>query len=448
MTKILGPEGMSSRLRDPVVWAQIYSASVFVSGPISAGLVVWSLTPRLQGFYYTFGSLVAVLTLFEFGGGAAIAQILGFLGDDRLEKPGIGDRGRDKESDAARIYTVGALWNRAAVAAFVVLVGIGGFLIVIRPNVDRVDEIFLPWSAFVLISAIQALLVPSLAVLQARQYLSEYWFNRFVFHWAYTVLLWALLLGGLGLWSLAGAAGAGFAWSVGFLAMNRRRIAISSPRRLKPQLLADTFRRTVWPLQWRLGLSWFSVTFTLTWLTSLAMLHSGPVAAGQTGLTVALGLVIFAFNTNWLTPIEPKLAQMAGSRDIARLRNTFRKSFWRASVLAGSLAAAAVLAVVVVLHLYPAFSDRILPAHDVLLLILGVLSVGAIRNMGSYCRAHCVDPCAVPLAVGSAAVILAGTILGSLGTSWVAGSYAVGMTCIALPWSTAAFWGTWIESRQ
>ena len=113
-------------------------------------------------------------------------------------------------------------------------------------------------------------------------------------------MLWTFLLSGLGLWSLAGAAGAGLSWSVGFLLINRRRIAMSAPRRPKPRLLADTFRYTVWPLQWRLGLSWFSVTFTLTWLTTLAMLHSGPLAAGQTGLTVALGLVILAFNTNWL----------------------------------------------------------------------------------------------------------------------------------------------------
>jgi hypothetical protein len=409
---------------------------------------VLSLTPKFQGFYYTFGSLIAVLTLFEFGAGAAVAQILGFLGDGGTTRPGGGDEAQDKRPDAARIYRVGVLWNRAAVAAFVILVGIGGFLLVVRPNVDRLPEIVVPWSAFVALSSVQALLVPALAVLQARQYLRDYWFNRFVFHWAYTVVLWSFLLGGLGLWSLAGAAGAGFGWSVGFLVINRRRIAMSVPQRLEPRLLADTFRFKVWPLQWRLGLSWFSVTFTLTWLTSLAMLHSGPLAAGQTGLTVALGLVILAFSTNWLAPIEPKFAKMAGMRDIARLRNEFRERFWRASIVAGSLALAAVCGVVVIRHLYPAFSDRILPPLDVLLLVVGVLSVGAVRNMGSYCRAHCVDPCAVPLAVGSAGVILAGTILGGIATSWVAGTYAIGMTCIVLPWSTAAFRRVWIESSE
>lgn len=431
---------MRGRELGAVGWAHVYTISVFTSGPVTAVLVVMLLTPSGQGLYYTLGSLVASLALFEFGSATATAQLLG---------SGIRERGRCPRSssggnDRMAVYDVGLRWNRASTVVFVATMGLGGAWL-LRSSATADHTVLLPWFSLLIVSAAQSLLAPRFALLQANQQLALYWLNRVAFHWAYTVTLWSSLLAGLQLWSLAGASSIGLVWSLLFLFWSRRFLTVGPRGNIGRSGLWRTFRQRVWPLQWRLGLSWFSVTFALAWLTPITMHHDGALDAGRMGLTVTLSLVIFAFGTNWLAPDEPRFARLVASGDELSFRVEFTRRYWLALASAAAIAGTAVTFIALARRWYPPFEDRILAPFDATVLLVGVLTVVAVRNLGSYCRAHCVDPTAIPLALGSAFALAAAALLGTKGTLWVTMGYSLGMTGLALPCSLLRFKKLWIQ---
>ena len=415
-----------------VALAQAYSVSVFATGPVTATLVVMLLTPVGQGFYYTFGSLVAALALFEFGSGAALSQLLG-AGKDGPPSARYGLKA---------VYSAGLLWNRSAVAAFIVVGSVGGSWLLVQ-SAESGGPVLFPWFGFLVLSAAQGLLAPKFAVLQANQELARYWLNRVAFHWIYSVALWVSLTSGFGLWSLVAAASAGLVWSSAFLAVNRRFLALSGTADSAVIPRWKVFRSRLWPLQWRLGVGWFSVTFALAWLTPIAMFHSGALAAAQMGLTAVLALVIFAFGTNWLGPDEPHFARLVASGDTVEFDREYRARFVKALAATAALAGLAITGIALARWIFPSMVNRVLPPGDSAVLLLGVLTVVAIRNLGTYCRAHCTDPTAVPLAVGSLGALSCAGLLGGRGTIWIASGYCVGMTCIALPFALRGFLALW-----
>jgi hypothetical protein len=178
------------------------------------------------------------------------------------------------------------------------------------------------------------------------------------------------------------------------------------------------------------------------------MFHGGPGSAAKTGLTVSLALVILAFGTNWVVPNEPRFASQVSVGEHQAVRDEFRLVFYLSVLATTATVAVTVVGIALVIRAFPAMALRLLPPWEALILLSGVIGAVAIRNMSAYCRAFCVDPTAVPLAVGGGVVLLLGATVGVLGTGALAASYAVGIWGVALPWSGGVFVKIWRSTAQ
>jgi len=119
--------------RSEVDWAVFYgllaSGWQFLSAPITAVLIRRYLAPEVQGFHYTFGSLLALRSFVELGLYVAILNIA----SDGWALLGLDAEGRivGHPDALSRLVSLGrsmSKWYAVASAFFVIGVGVGGYI--------------------------------------------------------------------------------------------------------------------------------------------------------------------------------------------------------------------------------------------------------------------------------------------------------------------------------
>jgi O-antigen/teichoic acid export membrane protein len=264
-------------------------------GPLTVALIATKLSPDLQGYYYTFGSVANVQFILEAGLSQTIIQFVSH------EWPGLmmnatgvfnGDEG-----SKLRLVRLGRLhfgWNMiSAVLLCVVLVGAGELLFpggVLPPTEWRA-----PWIAFCLTVVMNFFISPTWALLQGCNQVSEYWLFRMIQQLVNGATLCAALAAGAGLWSLSIAGGMNLIWAMLFL---RTRYPDFHRNFLTTGAHAPSWRTDIWPVQWRVALSWIASYITTQLFAPIVFRLSGPVDAGRVGMTSTIGLILLALSTN------------------------------------------------------------------------------------------------------------------------------------------------------
>jgi O-antigen/teichoic acid export membrane protein len=184
---------------------------------------------------------------------------------------------------------------------------------------------------------------------------------------------------------------------------------IFSERPSGPQL---AWRADILPMQWRVALSWLSGYFTFYLFTPVLFHWSGPVAAGQMGMTWALISVLTGVVSSWIAPKAPTFGILIAQRRFDELD----RMFWHLSAVVAVFAcagAATIFTAVYVLNaLGQPFATRLLPPKETGYLLLGTVMLCASLPMSTYLRAHKREPL---LAVSLASGLITGTSIVLLG---------------------------------
>jgi len=225
-------------------------------------------------------------------------------------------------------------------------------------------------------------------------------------------LSWTAMLTHHGLFSPAMVLlGQGFVASL--LLLSRRKLLVPLLRKQVAQL-GISWRREVWPFQWKIAISWLCDYFIFQLFTPVLFAFRGPEEAGKMGLSMSVVLQLSAMMLAWMTTKAAPFGSLIAKKDTPELDRMFFRSLRQSISLFVGAAALVMMGVLAAPYILPKISRRIEDWPIFLLLLLTALSSHVVQSEAIYLRAHKCEPflvqsVVIALCTAASVVVLAKT---------------------------------------
>lgn len=411
----------------------------FLAGPVSVVLIGTYFSPEMQGYYYTFASLVALQSFFELGFHIVIIN----CSSHEWARLALDAAGRIRGDAAAlsRIVALGRLlfaWYGVLALLFAVGVGFGGAWFLARNDSAAVLWRH-PWAWLAVVSAGLLWTLPFVALLEGCGQIAAVNRNRVVQAATSNLAVWTCILAGGGLWAAVAASAARLAWDLILLAVRYRRFFAAFLR--PPAGPSFLWRTELWPMQWRLALGGLFNYFAFSLFTPVLFSYHGPTAAGQMGMTWQLVTMLQAAALAWVQTRAPLFGRLVAKGDFRELDRVFFRLTWISLLVVVSGAVAVWLGVWGLYLIQFRFAARLLEPLPSALFLLAIVFYHVPCCQTFYLRAHKRE-WLLPVSVVSSlliggAVWWFGRLYGAQGMAW---SYLFIVMGVILPWQTTIWW--------
>lgn len=383
-------------------FAVLWRAWMLITGPVTLLLIARFVTPDVQGYYYTFASLVALQSFVELG----LFTVILNAASHEWAGLTLDGEGRLAGDPGARSRLVGLgrwvfRWYAAASAVFAVLVGsVGVYFFSALPASGVSWQA--PWCALVALTALQLWALPFNTLLEGCGQAAEvnrYRFSQAVFG---NLALWAALALGGGLWAAVVWAAAGLSRDLVLLFGRYARFleAFLSP----PAGPTVCWRSEIWPLQWRVAISGLVHYLAFMLFTPVMFRYHGAAAAGRMGMTLAAVFGVQSVAQALVQARAPRFGVCVARREFAELDRQFARVSAAALGIqvVGNLAVFALI--LTLAHAGLAAADRLLAPTPAAVLLIGSILHMATGCLTAYLRAHRREPVVVLNLVSGVAI--------------------------------------------
>ena len=427
----------------PVFFGILLKIWSLATAPIALLLIARFFSPVLQGYYYTFSTLLALQVFVELGLGTVLVQFASH--EWSLLRLDPGGKISGDEAALSRLTSLAQLamkWYLAGALVVVVVVGCGGYFFFTHSGGHDIAWRG-PWFVLCLFSGVTVCLVPVWSLLEGCNQVSSLYKFRFFQGVFSNLFLWSAIALGLKLWVPVIASAATLAAGILFIA---RRYAVFFKTLLlhKPQGDVITWRKDIFPMQWKIALSWASGYFSYSLFVPVLFHYHGPVLAGQFGMTWSIVGAIGGIASAWLAPQAPQFGMLIARRNFQELS----RRFWRVTGILSSVVLVLSLfcgAIVYALNVYyPAFANRLLPPSTVCILLIAQGMVAFSLPFSVFLRAHKREPLLV-LSVSAGGLTAVSTLF--LGKYYAATGVSLGyllVNMIIIPFVFV----TWVRCRK
>ena len=382
-----------------------------IAGPFTIVLIARFLRPEEQGFYYTFGSVIALSIFFELG---LTYVLLQFASHEkaRLEWTSLGTL---TGSEVAKMRLAALLkfalrWYGVA-AVLVLLLVLPAGLVFFSRNSDPTAPIAwrTPWIWLATASALSVLVAPLFAILEGCGKISQIASMR----------VGQSVLANLGLWLTLlchGALFAGPVFQTISLAFGLAWLVSRYGRFFRSLLQTDMARAPfqwwteVWPFQWRIALSWLSGYFIFQLFNPVLFAFHGPVVAGQMGMSLTLCGALLGVSIAWMSTKASPFGVLVARRQWQALDTLFFKTLRESLLvlLAGSVMVYTCVSLLNYRH-HP-FSTRLLHPIPFAFLLVSTMMNHVVFCEAQYLRTHKAEPF-LWLSIAGATFTAASTVL-------------------------------------
>jgi hypothetical protein len=409
-----------------------------LAGAVTMIVLPWRLDPVEQGYYYTFGSVLALQVFFELGLNQVVMQLVSHevahlqFADGHLL------------GDAARLERLGALvrlmrrWYAAAALLFAVVGAVAGIVFFSRKGTLPSSEWTGVWAVLVCSTALNLFMSPRLAMMEGCGMVGQVARLRLLQSLAGSALLWLLLFAGAGLWAavaVPAVAAASTSWWLQSRGAVLKRVAEHRP----PGPARASWRRDVLPLQWRIALSWASGYFIFNLFTPIVFAHHGAAEAGRLGIAMAIFNAVTTVGLSWINAKAPTFTMHISRGESAALNRLFRAVALRSIVVTAAIAFSVVAVDWFAARHGIAAAARVAPPDALFWLAWATVVNVIVYAAATYMRAHREEPM-VPVSVVAGLLTVAmlyATAASSLATMMM--MYAAIGTLVGLPWTALLF---------
>lgn len=411
-----------------------------LAGLVTVALIARRLSPAEQGYYYTFGSLIALQIVFELGFSFVILQMasherahLTFSPDGLISgDPVAHARLASVLQKTLRWYTSAAI----LLAMFLVTAG-SYFFSAHQHSGDRVSWQF-PWYAAALAATLTFQLDPILSFMEGCGFVPQVARLRFAQAATGSTLAWLALAMHHGLFApamiIAGNAGVASIW------LFCRRDLLIPLWRLDAGEHRIHWMSEVWPFQWRIAVSWLCGYFIFQLYNPVLFAFRGAVVAGQMGMSLSLASALSSVAISWINTKAAPFGALIAKKEFAQLDHLFFKALRQSLSVCTAGALVAWSGVLYLSWARPALAHRVLdPISLGILLATNVLNI-IVSAEALYLRAHKQEKFLLNSVLGALLVApstyFLGRSYGAFGV--VTGSLAIGLF-VGLPLGTYTF---------
>ena len=444
----MSPRSLGSRLKHLIgldraiaftVMARFWSAS---AGIVTVMLIARFLTPKEQGYYYTFSSLVALQIVFELGFSFVVLQLaaheraqLTFLPDGRVEGNAV------SHSRLASVLQKSVRWySVAAVLMALALLPTGYYFFATHRHAGADVAWKLPWCLLVIAASVIFQLDPIFSFLEGCGSISQVARMRLSQAMLGSILAWTAMATHHGLFSPAmmiiGQATMGLA----FLFSSQRRRLLRGLLSYKVTEHFVGWRQEIWPFQWRIAISWLCGYFIFQLFNPVLFAYQGPVAAGQMGMSLSIASSIGAVAIAWMNTKASPFGNLVARGEIGALDKLFFRTLWQSTLLLADGATTFFVVLLFVSFRFPQFATRVLPPWVFALLLLTTIMNHIVFSEALYLRAHKREPLLVQTIVAAILLSFSTFLLGKYyGANAVTIGYFLVGVLFGLPSATYIF---------
>lgn len=366
-----------------------------LAGPVTMFLMIKYFSSELQGYYFTFNTLIALRIFIESGFGIVVVS---FASHEwaKLHLDSKGYLSGDSKA-LSRIISLARIvfrWHFFGGFIALVVIGIGGYFFFSADNSSLNINWKTPWVFLCIFTAINMWIVPALFLLEGCNQVKQIYFYRLVQGIIVAISSWIAIILGAGLWAIVINSAISIVCLVTFIIVKYKHFFI--PMLSYTTTAVINWHSELWPMQWRIALSWISSYFISSFFTPLIFHYQGAIAAGQFGMTFTLFAILSSIASMWFITKTPQFGILISEKDFT----TLDKQFFKSTKLA--IGIFAVAAVILWLSIFSVYNIDIPLAVKLAVRIISPLSAGILllamffgfltQPFAIYLRAHNKDP--------------------------------------------------------
>jgi O-antigen/teichoic acid export membrane protein len=367
-------------------------------GVFTLVFVAQYLTKVEQGYYYTFGSILAIQVFFELGLSNIITQFVAHENANLIWKDRISFTGpKESSSRLASLLRFTVRWfGVIAVLLFFGLLIAGYFFFGIFGKSDVYVKWQIPWVILSITTSLSLMVSPILAFFEGLGRVKEVARIRMIQQIAQLSLVLLFFSLGFKLFSAPIAAIASFTivplW-----------ILLGSKIKLIQFLWGKigewkvNYRLEIFPFQWKIALSWISGYFIFQLFNPVLFATEGAVVAGQMGMTLSILNAILTLASSWMSTKVPVFAGLIAQKDYKKLDYLFNKTLLHSTFL-NAFGLIVFFTLIFVLRYFDIkiggknFADRFLSFFPMFFMMIPVLLNHIIGSWAMYLRCHKKEP--------------------------------------------------------
>lgn len=379
-----------------------YSSGSRIIGAISGVLSVFFITTFLtgveQGFYYTFGSILALQVFFELGLTGIMTQYVAHeVSHLTLDTKGYYRGEENYKSRLASLVRFCVKWYIIlAVLVFSFLIIVGSLFFNRYGSGHEGVSWKMPWLLICLGTAIKLFQSPFNSIYMGLGKVKEMSKIGFWQQLIIPIATWGGLICGLKLYVV----GIGYIlsvilWQV-YIGQTKLDIIVINLWKHKVTVRVEYFKE-IFPYQWRIALSWVSGYFIFQLFNPVLFATEGAVVAGQMGMTLQALNAIQAFSYSWLNTKVPMYSKLIAIKDYVQLDSVFNKTLKQMVLVCLMLLITFFLSIWLLNITQLQFggdviANRFLSYFPMLLMMIPVFLQQYVSSWATYLRCHKQEP--------------------------------------------------------
>lgn len=300
-----------------------------LTGPVVALLIAQKCSLEMQGYYYTFNSLLALSVFLELGFNNCIVQFISheyaFLG---MENGLIKQAATRTMGRLASLVRLSLKWYLFAAILLFIGVGFAGELFFRHNSGESWVAWRGPWWCLCALSAINLLILPLSALLEGCDQVDWTSRARIFQNIGRSTILIAGLSFGLGLYAPAAATLS--ALLIYLIQFNAKWRELFHQVRTFPVEEKISWIQEILPFQWRIAVSWASGFFIFSLFNPLLFAYAGKKVAGQFGMTWAILSAVSSLSQSFVNTRAPRFAALIARKEWAELRRLWKTALFQA----------------------------------------------------------------------------------------------------------------------
>lgn len=399
------------------------------------------LTGVEQGFYFTFGSILALQVFFELGLTGIMTQYVAHEASHlTLDENGEYHGEERYKSRLASLVRFCVKWYAVLAALIFVFLNVVGYIYFNKygDNQGEYVDWQTPWILISIATAIQLFVSPLTSILTGLGFVKQTSKITFFQQLITPLCTWIGLASGLKLYVT------GVAYllnvSIWFVFVNKQGL-LTILKKLWQTSISErvAYMAEIFPYQWRIALSWVSGYFIFQLFNPVLFATEGAVVAGQMGMTLQALSAIQSFAFSWLNTKVPLYSKLIALKDYLQLDLVFNKTLKQMVVIETSLLVLfyCFIAVLRITQFHigeTILADRFLDYLPMLLMVIPVFLQQFISSWATYLRCHKKEPFLVNSIVGGILCMLSTIGFGNLyGIYGITIGYCMIQVCM-FPW--------------
>jgi O-antigen/teichoic acid export membrane protein len=384
---------------DEVIAFTIVGRIVQAAGGIIALLLVAHyLTETEQGYYYTFGSILAIQFFFELGLSNIIIQ---FVSHESVKLQWIDQTSFNGPAEScSRLASL----LRFSVKWFFIVGGIlifglllsGYYFFNIYGEHKNIVDWQIPWIILSISTSFSLIVSPILTFLEGLGRIKEVAKIKMVQQITQVGFILLFFSLGFKLYSSPLAAFISFIIITFWIfQQDKRRLLYFVWNKLGQWKV--NYKSEIFPIQWKIAMSWISGYFIFQLFNPVLFATEGPVVAGQMGMTLAVLNAILMLSLSWMTTKVAVFSRLIANKEYVKLDILFNKTLLQSS-LVNFLALSVFLFLIFLIRYFSLtingkyFGDRFLPYLPMIFMMIPLLLNHLIAAWATYLRCHKKEP--------------------------------------------------------